>query len=231
MQRRSLIGVLLLVVVVGILGYLLELSFPTRPPTLDSTYTPLNKPAPQEIGSYDVLGTPVSKADAEQLLQTETGQVLLAPDKGAIAITQDLIDVGQDAFYRETFGNEFFFTDVVGAIDGPINLVSVSKAIAALGGKHTTNLQIPLDKDVTVGRRTFKAGTKLNTGLDVPAGSLVPLGMTLVKSGAKLRMGLTCALCHATVDNETGRILEGPPNNDLDSRLLAVFIPVSSVLD
>lgn len=230
MQRRSLIGVLLIVVVVGILGYLLELSFPIRPPTLDSTYTPLAKPAPQEIGSYDVLGTPVSKAEAEQLLQTETGKVLLAPDNGAIAITQNLIDLGRDAFYRETFGNEYFFTDVVGAIDGPINLVSVSKAIAALGGKHTTNLQIPLDRDVTVGGRTFKAGTKLNTGLDVPAGSLVPLGMTLVKSGAKLRMGLTCALCHATVDKETGRIIEGPPNNDLDSGLLQAFATNSAAM-
>nr|WP_242050716.1 GFA family protein [Oculatella sp. FACHB-28] len=43
---------------------------------------------------------------------------------------QNLINLGRDAFYRETFGNEYFFTDVVVAIDGSINWVSMGKAIA-----------------------------------------------------------------------------------------------------
>ncbi|MCC5603468.1 hypothetical protein [Nostoc favosum] len=51
----------------------------------------------------------------------------------------------------------------------------MGQAIAKLGGKHTTNLRIPINEDVTIGVRTFKAGTLLNTGLDVPANSLVPL--------------------------------------------------------
>ncbi|MCC5620535.1 hypothetical protein [Nostoc sp. CHAB 5715] len=82
--------------------------------------------------------------------------------------------------------------------------------------KHTTNLQIPINEDVTVGGRTFKAGTLLNTGLDVPANSLVPLGMRASFTKGKLRFGITCALCHATLDNKTGRILEGAPNNDVN---------------
>jgi len=62
---------------------------------------------------------------------------------------------------------------VVGAFDGPINPVTMTKAIARLGGKPTTNLQISLDEDVTIGGRTFKKGILLNKGLDVPAQSLL----------------------------------------------------------
>ncbi|MCU0548898.1 MAG: hypothetical protein MUC48_06075 [Leptolyngbya sp. Prado105] len=220
---RSTLIVVLLLFVVGILGYMLELAIPTRAPKLENTFTPITQPPPQELGSYDLLGVPVSKAQADRLLQTESGRVQLAPENGAVEITDDLIQLGRDAFYRQTFGNEYFFTDVLGAIDGPLNLVTMGKAIAALGGKPTTNLQVKLDQDVTIAGHKFKAGDLVNTGLDVPAGAIVPLGMQTVKSGAKLRVGLTCALCHASVDTQTGRILEGAPNTDLDSGLLQAF--------
>jgi len=141
-----------------------------------------------------------------------------------------LIDLGRDAFYRETIGNEYFFTDVVGAISGPINLLAMGKAIAALGGKHTTNLQIPLDQDGTVGGHLFKAGTLLNTGLDVPANALIPLGVQVHKRGGKIRVGLTCAVCHATLDKETGQIIEGAPNVDVDTGLLQAFATNSAAM-
>lgn len=220
---RSVLVLIVLIVVVSIVGYKVEISLPVRAPKLDNTFTPITQPTPQEVGSYDVLGVTISKADADRLQQTEAGRVQLAPEKGAVQITDDLIKLGRDAFYRETFGNEYFFTDVVGAINGPINLLSVGRAIAALGGKPTTNLQVPIDQDVTIGGKLFKAGTKVNTGLDVPAGGLIPLGMQTRKSGAKIRVGLTCALCHATVDLKSGKILEGAPNADLDSGLLQAF--------
>lgn len=98
--------------------------------------------------------------------------------------------MGRKAFYSETFGNEVFQTDVVGALDGPINPVTMTKAIARLGGKPTTNLQIPLDEDVTIGGQTFEKGTLLNTGLDVPARSLLPLGMRPSIGDGKLRVGI-----------------------------------------
>ncbi|MDM9379757.1 hypothetical protein QUB80_03465 [Chlorogloeopsis sp. ULAP01] len=227
---RPILILLSVLVFVGFIGYFLELSLPTKPPKLGNTYTPFTQPTPQEIGSYDVLGYTVNKAEADQLLQTESGSVELTPENGAIPITENLINLGRDAFYRETFGNEYFFTDIVGAIDGPINLLTMGKAIAALKGKPTRNLQIPLDKDVIVGGREFKAGTVLNTGLDVPAGSLLPLGMQVHKQGAKLRVGLTCAACHATLDQETGRIIEGTPNIDVDTGLLQAFATNSAAM-
>lgn len=223
MRFRPVVILMALIVLVGFLGYQLELDLPGRAPDLNNTYTLLSKPAPNSVGSYDVLGHVVTPQEAAQLLQTEAGQAQLSPDNGAVPITEDLINLGRDAFYRETFGNEYFFTDVVGAINGPINLVTMGKAIAALGGKPTTNLQITLDQDATVGGRTFPAGTKLDTGLDVPAGALIPLGMQAHLSKGKVRVGITCAACHASVDATTGRVLEGAPNNDVDTGLLQAF--------
>jgi hypothetical protein len=229
-RLRPILISLSVLFVVGFLGYWLELSLPVRAPKLENTLTPITRATAQEIGSYDVLGYPVPRDEVEQLLQTELGRAQLTSDNGAIAITDDLLNLGRDAFYRETFGNEYFFTDVVGAIAGPINPISMGKAIAALGGKPTTNLQIPIDEDVTIGGRTFKAGTLVSTGLDVPAGSLVPLGMQVVKSGAKVRVGLTCAACHATVDQATGKVIEGAPNADVDTGLLQAFATNSAAM-
>lgn len=226
-QSRSLL-LLLILLIVGILGYSVQLTLPTRPPKLENVVA--FQPTPQEIGSYDVLGQTFSKAEVEQLRQTESGRSQLAPEAGAVEITEDLIKLGRDAFYRETFGNEYFFTDVVGAIDGPINLISVSRAILALKGQATTNLQIPIDKDISIGGHQFKAGTKVNTGLDVAAGSLLPLGMQAVKSGAKVRVGLTCALCHSAVDVKSGKVIEGAPNTDVDTGLLQAFATNSAAM-
>lgn len=230
LKRRPFIALFALLFLVGVLGYAIELSLPFKAPNISNTYTPSTQPTAQEIGSYDVLGHVVDRATAEQLLQTEAGQVELAPENGAVAITDDLLQLGRDAFYRETFGNEYFFTDVVGAIDGPLNLVTIGKAIAALGGQPTTNLQVTLDREVTIGGRTFAEGTVLNTGLDVPAGSLIPLGMQAHKQGGKIRIGLTCALCHATLNQDTGQIIEGAPNIDVDTGLLQAFATNSAAM-
>ncbi|MEH1971494.1 MULTISPECIES: hypothetical protein [unclassified Nostoc] len=87
------------------------------------------------------------------MLTTDEEKQLLSADNGAVAITQDSIKLGRKSFYTETFGNEFFLTDVTGTLDGPLNIGNLTKAIASLGGKHTTNLQVTLDRDITVGDR------------------------------------------------------------------------------
>ena len=155
---RTTLLLIVVFLVVGVIAFQIEIAFPATP-AIDKTFTPLTKPAPQAIGSYDVLGKVVEPTEAEQLLQTEEGRQQLAAENGAVAVTEDLINVGRKAFYAETFGNEVFQTDVVGALDGPINLVTMTQAIVRLGGKPTTNLQIPLDRDITIGGQEFKAGT------------------------------------------------------------------------
>ncbi|HEY9691466.1 MAG TPA: hypothetical protein V6D15_04640 [Oculatellaceae cyanobacterium] len=229
MKSRTIFILLSFIFLIGFLAYRMEIALPATP-SVYNTFTPLTQVAPQEIGSYDVLGYAVNQEEATRLLQTEEGRKQLSPENGAVAVTEDLIKLGRKAFYSETFGNEVFQTDVVGALDGPINPFSMTKAIARLGGKHTTNLQIPLDEDVTIGGRTFKAGTLLNTGLDVPAHSLLPLGMRPSYSQGKLRVGITCALCHATIDQNSGRVLEGAPNNDVNPGLVLAFATNSAAM-
>lgn len=226
----TIILLLFLVVFFGFLGYQAELVLPAHPPNLNNTYTPLTQPAPSGIGSYDLLGKVVSEAEADQLLQTETGRVQLSPENGAVEITDDLIQLGRDAFYRETFGNEVLFTDIVGILDGPLNIGKIAKAVLALKGQPTNNLQLPLNEDVTVGDRTFKAGTVLNTGLDVPKGSLLPLGLTTHVKQGKLRVGITCALCHATVNESTGRVIEGATNIEINLGALIALASNSAAL-
>jgi len=152
----------------------------------------------------------VTKDEAAKLLQTDEGRNQLSPERGAVAVK--LLALGREAFIQ-TFGNEVFFTEVTGILDGPLNIGNLTKAIAALGGTPQTSRYLWIG--MSQSQITFKAGTLLNTGLDVSAGSLVPLGIQTHISNGKVRAGVLAA-CHAAVDKQTGRILEGAPNTDLD---------------
>jgi hypothetical protein len=228
-MRSPIVILTVFIVLIGIIAARIEIAFPATP-SIYNTFTPLTKPAPSQIGSYDVLGYVVDKDKAANLLQTEAGRQQLSPENGAVAVTEELINLGRKAFYSETFKDQVFQTEVVGALNGPINLVTMTKAIARLAGKPTTNLQIPIDEDVTIGGRTFTAGTLLNTGMDVPAGSIIPLGMRTSIEQGKIRVGITCALCHAAVDSTTGRVLEGAPNNDVNTGLVLAMATNSAAM-
>lgn len=208
LQLRRVFILLGVILFISFWAYQIDITLP-KSPSINNTYTPLTQPTGQEIGSYDVLGKVVNKDVATSLLKTNAGKQLLKESNGAVAITEDLIKQGRDAFYRETFGNEYFITDVTGILNGPLNLANLAKAIASLERKHTTNWQVSLDRDMTVGNQTFKKGDILNTGLDVPAGSLFPLGVITRINHGKIRVGITCAACHTSVDRGSGRILEG----------------------
>ena len=226
---RPVLLLLPLLLAIGLLAFRIEIALPATP-NLNNTLTPETTPTAQEVGSYDVLGQAVSKAKAQELLQNPVGREQLTPENGAVQITQKLIDRGWRAFYGETFRDEIFQSEVVGALDGPLNAVNLTRAILKLGGKPTTNLQVQLDEDVTLGGRTFVAGTLLDTGLDVPAFSLTPLGMKITARPSKVRAGITCALCHAAVDRQSGRVIEGAPNNDVNTGLLLASATNSAAL-
>lgn len=170
--------------------------------------------------AFDVLGRRVGRDEAERLAATAEGREQLSPDRGAVAIDAALIERGRDAFYRETFGNEVFLTDVMGMLDGGITPYEVARAIALLAGQGTSNLQVRMARDVTVGERTWKKGELVPTGLDVPRGSAFILGIRAFYDRGHLRMGITCALCHAAVDPASGKVVEGAPNTDLNAGLL-----------
>ncbi|WP_243633376.1 electron transport protein [Paenibacillus xerothermodurans] len=161
---------------------------------------------------YDVWG--------QTLTETAAESAGLTPHNGAVAIDEKLLKLGRDTLYKETFSNEVFLTDIMGIVDGPFTITNMAKAIVQLKGAGTTNLQVELAEDVTLGDRSYKKGEKVDTGIDVPKGVYAPLGMPVKFSRGQLRVGISCMACHATVDPDTKMVIEGAPNADLNAGLL-----------
>jgi hypothetical protein len=170
--------------------------------------------------AYDVWGQSIANAAAQSLLATEQGQQILSPVNGAVQITDELVQLGRETFYEETFNSERFFTDVVGWLDGGIRLGDYIQAIVALAGRGTDNLQIRLSRDVTVGGQTFERGTVLNTGIDVDRGAFLPVGAKMSYDRGRIRLGLTCAVCHAAFDPDSGKVIDGVTNQNLNAGLI-----------
>lgn len=179
-------------------------------------------------GAYDVLGRIVDAKEAEELLATERGAAELAPTAGAIRLTSQLAEEGRKIFYQETFGNERFLTDVVGVLDGGIDAGAVLRALLSLGGRGTNDLRVRLARDVKLEDRVLRAGTSISTGLDVPRGGWLPLGIRVFYDRGSLRVGVTCAACHATVDPDSGLVVEGAPNTNLNAGFLLALASNSS---
>jgi hypothetical protein len=178
--------------------------------------------------AFDVLGRRVSASEADSLRKTEEGRHTLSPANGAVAIDAAVIARGREAFYRETFGDEVFLTDVMGMLDGGLTPFEVVRAVAALKGEATTNLKVRMARDVTIGDRTYPKGEEVPTGLDVPKGGAFIIGIKSFYDRGHLRMGITCALCHAAVDPSSGKVIEGVPNADLNAGLLMALAKNSS---
>jgi hypothetical protein len=142
--------------------------------------------------------------------QTDKGQFKLSAENGAVPINEDLLKLGRTSFYKETFGNEVFLTDILGLVDGALTIPNMTKAILKLKGQGTSNIQVELAETVTIGEKTFKKGDLIETGIDVPKGAYTPLGMPVKFSEGRVKVGVSCAACHATVDRET-KTVKGHP--------------------
>jgi hypothetical protein len=170
--------------------------------------------------AYDFWGESITAAEAEALLATVEGQQMLSSANGAVPISDELVQLGREVFYQESFNSERFFTDVVGWLDGGLRLGDYIRAIIGLAGRGTDNLQVRLSRDVTVGGQTFEEGTVINTGIDVARGSFLPVGAKVSYDRGRIRMGLTCAVCHAAFDPNSGQIIDGATNQNLDAGLI-----------
>lgn len=106
----------------------------------------------KRVHGYDLWGafTPDKPAPAEE---------------GVVKVDDRLLDLGRETFYKETFGNEVFLTDIIGLLDGPITAANMTKAIAGLKGKGTTNLRIELAETVKVGGKIFKKARRSTPAL------------------------------------------------------------------
>ncbi|MBV9265040.1 MAG: hypothetical protein JO061_02610, partial [Acidobacteriaceae bacterium] len=169
------------------------------------------RPTPE---AADLWGRPVERSESRT--------------PGVVIIDDELLRLGRKEFYKETFGNEVFLTDIVGILDGPLGVANVLEALITLNGHGTTNLRVRVPESVVIGGHRFQEGSYFDTGLDVPKGSWAPLGLAISFSGWKLRAGITCAACHATVDPVTLKVVEGAPNQDLNAGLLLALASNSS---
>ena len=217
-MRRLLRGlfVLLLAVIIGAAVVTFSGVKYAYEPATDNVLS-RTRPSPE---AYNLWGRTFTEQEAASLVQTGSGREQLSPRNGAVKVDGALLQLGRKSFYKETFGNEIFLTDVLGILDGPLRLVNVAKAVLALHGRGTTNLRVEVPETVTIGDRTFQKGSFFDTGLDVPRGALAPLGMSVSVSRWRIRAGITCAACHATVDAASGKVVEGAPNQDLNAGLL-----------
>jgi cytochrome c peroxidase len=146
--------------------------------------------------------------------QRNSHQIAAAASK-AEAGTDKQIQLGKKMFFEETFGDEVFFTDIMGLFNGPFTLSEITKSLIKLGGKGTSNLRVKAAKSFHAGNITMKKGDFINTGLDVAKGSYVPLGLKVVFDEGRPKVGVSCAACHASVD-EKGNVRAGAPNTDVN---------------
>ena len=137
-----------------------------------------------------------------------------------------LLAEGRQIFRYDTFGSEAFWGDalklheaIAGAKNGGVGGGVSPKTALALGLKvDAAALPDPVVQAIKAGK----------VDLDDPATTLVLLKVNAVvgvkgifdSSGKITSMGITCAFCHATVDNSfapgIGKRLDGWPNRDLN---------------
>ncbi|MEW6492216.1 MAG: hypothetical protein AB1589_06835 [Cyanobacteriota bacterium] len=219
-QRRLLFVLILVASLVAIL-----LSNLLMKPQASLATDPYLQPAPtQQIGNYDYFGKSLIPQEAAQLVSQQG----LSPSDpvsyqriGAVKITQELLNRGEDLFFNRKIGDTFGLQRVFGFGLGITRIApELVKAMVNLQGQPTSNLKITLQKDLKIGSRAFPKGMVVPTGLDVEKGAVLPVGL-------KLTGDLTCAVCHAVV-SPTGQRLKGVPNGDLAIPLLIALAPNSA---
>ncbi|WP_339381063.1 hypothetical protein [Brasilonema sp. UFV-L1] len=185
----------------------------------------LLQPAPsQPLGYYDYFGKLLNPQEASELVANKglnPNDPISYQRVGAVEITEELIAKGEDIFLNRKIGDTFGLQGVFGLGQGTDILTEeFTAAILNLQGQPTTNLQITLLKDITLGSRTFAKGTVINTGLKVEKGSTNILGSA--PNG-----NITCAFCHAGLSNEGKRVL-GVANSEIAFPLFLALAPNSS---
>jgi len=164
-----------------------------------------------------------------------------APAADPVKSAADLvIDEGRQTFRFETFGDEAFWGETLQihkAIEGS------ARGGAGAGVSPRVALSVGLKVDSDVLPASLVSGIKAGTvNLDDPATTVQLLDMSAVVgvkatsngAGGLASIGITCALCHATVDDSAapgiGKRLDGWPNRDLNVGAIVNLSPdLSSV--
>ncbi len=220
---KAKIFLLVCVFVVSFFGVLLSNWLMTSQSAL--ARVDLLQPSPsQPLGYYDYFGKLLSPHQAAELVEKhklDPRDPTSYQRVGAVQITQDLIAQGENIFFNRKIGDTFGLQRVFGFAQGITRILpELTTAITNLQGQPTTNLQITLLNDITLGSRTFPKGSVINTGLKVEKGNSFPIGLTPT-------IDITCALCHVSLSNQ-GERLAGVPNGEIATPLLVALAPNTS---
>lgn len=171
--RRWVRGLLL---AAGVLGILVSVVYVTEP---EYAYLPpvtkvLNPERGNQDQAFDVWGRSISQAEATRRLQTTDGQALLSPQHGAVAITDALLTLGRVSFYRETFGNEVFLSEIMGILDGPLAPWRMATALWKLGGVAQPISRFLSNRTLRSGARPSRKGPSSTQGSMSSPGATSP---------------------------------------------------------
>ena len=223
MRWRQKLFLFILIVVASLAAVILS-NVLVKPRATLATEAILQPASTQQLGNYDYFGKSLTPQEAAQLV-SQKGLNPADPVSyqriGAIEITQQLLDRGEDIFFNRKIGDAFGLQRVFGFGVGLTRIApEITKAIVDLRGQPTSNLVITLQKDFQIGSRKFSQGSVFPTGLDVDRGAVLPIGL-------KLTGDLSCAICHAVV-SPTGQRLKGVPNGDLAIPFFIALAPNSA---
>jgi Na+-transporting methylmalonyl-CoA/oxaloacetate decarboxylase gamma subunit len=223
MRWRQRLFLFILIVVASLVAVVLS-NIWVKPRATLATEAILQPAPTQQLGNYDYFGKSLTPQEAAQLV-SQKGLNPADPVSyqriGAIEITQELLNRGEDIFFNRKIGDAFGLQRVFGFAVGLTRIApEITKAIIDLRGQPTSNLVITLQKDFKIGSRTFPKGSVFPTGLDVEKGAILPIGL-------KLTGDLSCAICHAVV-SPTGQRLKGVPNGDLAIPFFIALAPNSA---
>lgn len=220
MHWHRQVSTFVLILVASLIAVLISDSLIVPQATL--AHESLLQPAPgQTLGYYDYFGKLLKQQEVDKLARKQginPGSPGAHQRIGAVKITQELLDSGENIFFNRKIGDTFGLQGVFGFGAGVVQIQpEIQKAIAQLQGQPTTNLRITLEKDIKLGSHTYARGSVIDTGFDLERGARLPLGLT--GDG-----NFTCAACHAVV-SKTGKRLTGIPNGDLNISLLIALAP------
>jgi mono/diheme cytochrome c family protein len=153
------------------------------------------------------------------------GSLLACGDNGPTAPTPAQLDMGQQIFRFDTYGDESFWTDTLRMHEVITTAVSPATALS-VGLKVDADALPPglLQSADLTSPATTVALLKLN--------AVVGLKGTVETINGKdtlTHVGITCALCHSTVNNSAaqgiGQRLDGWPNLDLNPGAIIALSP------
>jgi hypothetical protein len=148
MRWRQRLFLFILIVVASLVAVVLS-NIWVKPRATLATEAILQPAPTQELGNYDYFGKSLTPQEAAQLV-SQKGLNPADPVSyqriGAIEITQELLNRGEDIFFNRKIGDAFGLQRVFGFAVGLTRIApEITKAIIDLRGQPTSNLVITLD--------------------------------------------------------------------------------------